>query len=220
LPTRAQKYTVSVRELRIPPKARAAFNRGVECLAKGDAAGSLRHFNRAIQEFPDFYEAYYDQGAAEMQIGQKSEAMQSFQKAIDLSGGHFARAYVGYGLVLTQQGKSEEAEPIVRRGLEEDPSLAEGYSVLSIVLFGENRLDEAEQTAQKALRMPNSSAIGALVTLAYIHLKREEYPSAVQNLEDYLKAVRASPFKADAGFLQYLEKKLSEAKEKSIVQNP
>src|ERR1700739_1761808 len=90
-PTRTQQSTVSVRELQIPDKARSAFRRGVERLAIGDANGSLQHFRRAIQEFPGFYEAYYNKGVAETQLHQAEEALQSFPKAIDLSGGHWAR---------------------------------------------------------------------------------------------------------------------------------
>ncbi len=58
-------------------------------LRKGMRARSLRHFVRAIHEFPDYYEAYSNKGAAELLLNQKDEALQSFQKAIDLSGGHY-----------------------------------------------------------------------------------------------------------------------------------
>jgi tetratricopeptide (TPR) repeat protein len=125
--TRTQQSTVSARELQIPAKARSAFRRGFERLAKGDANGSLQHFRRAIQEFPGFYEAYYNKGVVETELHQAEEALQSFQKAIDLSGGHCARAYFGYALALDQQGDAKDAkdakdaEQIVRRGLEEDP---------------------------------------------------------------------------------------------------
>ena len=52
--TRTQQSTVSVTELQVTAKADRAFRRGFEHLAKGDAAGSLEHFKRAIQEFPGF----------------------------------------------------------------------------------------------------------------------------------------------------------------------
>ena len=50
-------YTVSVRELRIPGKARNAFEKGLQRLAKNDAVGSRTQFERAITAFPDYYEA-------------------------------------------------------------------------------------------------------------------------------------------------------------------
>jgi tetratricopeptide (TPR) repeat protein len=218
-PTATQQFTVSVRELQIPAKARGAFLQGFNSLAKGDAAGSLQHFRRAIQEFPDFYEAYYNEGAAEIQLHQKEEALQSFQRAIDLSGGHYARAYIGYSLVLAQQGESKDAEVIVRRGLEEDPSLSDGYAILSMVLFDQNQLEEAEAAAHKALLLHNPSARNAHLTLGYVHLKRGEYRLAVQDLEAHLKAVRSTPCKDDTQRNQYIRKLLIEAKAKSAGQN-
>jgi len=218
--TRTQQSTVSARELQIPAKARSAFRRGFERLAKGDADGSLQHFRRAIQGFPGFYEAYYNKGVAETQLHQAEEALQSFQKAIDLSGGHCARAYFGYGLVLDRQGEAKDAEQIVRRGLEEDPALSDGYGVLSIVLFDLNRLDEAEAAAQKALLLPNPSPRNALLTLAYIHIKRGDYRFAVRDLEAYLNSVPSTPREDDIEHNKYIWNLLNEAKAKSVEQIP
>ena len=212
-----QRHTISVRELRIPAKAKGDFRRGFECMSKGEARKCLRYFQRAIQEFPDYYEAYYDQALAQIALNDMDAALQSFQRAIDLSGGHFARAYFGYGLVLDKQGKAKDAEPIVRRGLQEDSTLSEGYAVLAAVLFDEGRLDEAEETARKALRMPDPSIRNALLALAFVHLKRQEYPLAAEDLENYLKAVRSGQFRENAEFVKYLENKLSDAKTKSSL---
>src|SRR6266404_3607184 len=151
--------TVSVRELQRPSKARDEFERGLRRLEKRDPAGSLKHFNAAIQISGDYYEVYYHRGVAEMQLGESDEAMQSFQRAIDLSDGRYARAEFGYGLILCRQGKTEEAERIVRHGLEADPNSSDGHVVLGYVLLKSNRLDEAEKSAHEALELndPNSA---------------------------------------------------------------
>lgn len=212
--TPVKRFALSVRDLQIPAKAQTALRHGEECLETGDATGSLRHIRRAIHAFPGFYEAFYDEGIAEMALGQKTEALQSFHKAIDLSGGHYASAYVGYGLVLAQQGNPTVAEPIVRRGLEEDPNSSDAYSVLSIVLFQEGRLDEAEQAARSGLQMPNPLAGNAFFTLAQVHLQRGAYQLAVQDLESCLQITRSGPYKLDAEFIRHLEKQLAEVKAK------
>jgi len=187
------KALVSVRALQTPVKAQDAFRHGAECFRKGDAAGSLRYFDRAIHEFPDYYEAYTYKGAAEFLLNRRDEALQSFQKAIDLSGGHYARAYFGYGVLLLKQGKPEDAERLVRRGLAEDPNIADGHVVLSMILFNEGRFDEAEKSAGEAVRMPDSTGWRAFLVLASVHLRRAEYTSAVTDLERYLQAARNNP---------------------------
>src|SRR6266446_7088866 len=57
--TERNSYTVSARELKIPGKARREFEKGLGSLAKQDVAGSLSHFTKATEAFPDYYEAYY-----------------------------------------------------------------------------------------------------------------------------------------------------------------
>src|SRR6266849_483795 len=63
-PVRRTDYAVSVRELRIPAKARNAYEKGLERLAKNDAVGSRTQFERATTAFPDYYEAYHHIGVA------------------------------------------------------------------------------------------------------------------------------------------------------------
>jgi tetratricopeptide (TPR) repeat protein len=134
-PTLRSQPRVSVRELRTPAKARDEFERGLRRLAKRDAAGSLRHFDAAIRVSPEYYEAYYNEGVAEMQLRNNQEALRCFQRAIDLSDGSYARAEFGYGLALLRAGKAEEAERVVRHGLASDPNNADGHVVLGFVLL-------------------------------------------------------------------------------------
>src|ERR1700722_18028360 len=110
-------YAVSVRELRIPPKALHAFEQGIELLAKKDAAGSLPHFQRAISEYAGYYEAYDRIGAAELQLWRVSEAEQAFRKSIDVSGGQFAHPLIALGAILDDQHRFAEALTMVRNGL-------------------------------------------------------------------------------------------------------
>src|SRR5437588_2736114 len=86
-PMERNNYIVSARELRIPGKAWSEYEKGVERLTKKDLAGSLAHFTKATQAFPEYYEAYYHVGVVETTLGHFDEAMQAFQKAIDLSSG-------------------------------------------------------------------------------------------------------------------------------------
>jgi hypothetical protein len=120
-------YTVSVRELRIPGKARNAFERGLERLAKKDADGSRTQFVRATATLPDYYEAYYHMGVADLRLGREEEAAQAFEKAIDLSGGHYAWAQFALGSLLCRRGEYAEAETVIRNGLDVDGRSATGH---------------------------------------------------------------------------------------------
>jgi tetratricopeptide (TPR) repeat protein len=185
-------YTVSVEELRIPEKARNEYRKGLECMGKKDDAGSLIHFAKATQVFPKYFEAYYHLGAVEMKLNRLEEAKQAFQTAIDLSGGKYAWAEFGYGYVLYVEGKAEEAEAILRRGLEVDENSPDGYTILGMTLLGLNRLEEAEKSARQALvRRPGFAQ--AYLVLADIYARRHDYRVQLQNLDAYLQLEPASP---------------------------
>ena len=72
-----------MRELKIPAKAHQAFDKGLEQLKKNDPAGSLARLAQAAAGFPNYYEAYYHMGVADMQLGRKEEAERALQTAID-----------------------------------------------------------------------------------------------------------------------------------------
>jgi len=195
--TPGSAYTVSVRELKIPTRAREEFNKGLDSLAKSDWAGSLVHFTKAIQQFPGYYEAVYHQGVAETNLGQLGKALETFQKAIDLSGGRYARGDFGIGYVLYLQGKASDAETIIRRGLELDANSADGYVILGLTLLRLNRPDEAEKSAREAL-LRNPNLANAYLVLADSFAKRHNYREQVEGLNAYLKLAPTSQATARA----------------------
>jgi tetratricopeptide (TPR) repeat protein len=180
-------YTVSVRYLQIPSKARDKFERGLNRLGEYDAEGSLRFFAAAIEAAPDFYEAYYHRGVAEAQMNRNDAALQSFQAAIDLSNGHYPRAEFGYGLVLTRTGNVREAERVVRHGLQTDANIPDGHVVLALVLLQLNRLEEAEKSAQNALLLKQSTSAKAHLILADIRGERGDFSGRARELDAYLE---------------------------------
>ena len=186
LQTLKNAYTVSVRQLRIPDKAKAEYRKGLESLAKGDFSASLNHFTKAVQDFPDYYEALYHQGVVEINLGRLEKAMQSFQKSIDLSGGRYALADFGVGYLLYLGGKAADAEGIIRRGLEIDQNSADGFVLLGMALLRLNRPEEAEKSAREALlRKPDFAE--AYLVLADADARRQNYREQIQGLDAYLR---------------------------------
>ncbi len=188
-------YAVSVRELSIPPKALGAFERGLELLAKKDAAGSLQQFQRAISEYAGYYEAYDRIGAADLVLWRVQDAEQAFRKAIDVSGGQYAHPLIALGAILNENEKFAEAESVVRKGLALDPASWRGHYYLGLALFRLKRLEEAEKSAREALRV-KADFPEAYLLLADIHSGEENYRSLVDDLNQYLKLAPNGPASA------------------------
>jgi tetratricopeptide (TPR) repeat protein len=186
------KYTVSARDLKMSGKARDEYQKGLECLAKNDSAGSVNHFTKAIKAFPEYYEALSHLGMAEIHLGSMEEARKAFQAAIDFSKGRYAPAQFGFGYLLYLEGKADEAEAILRRGLEVDGNAPDGHVLLGMTLLALNRPDEAEKSADEALlRKPDLAA--AYLVLADVYSRRRNYREQLQDLETYLRLKPSGP---------------------------
>jgi tetratricopeptide (TPR) repeat protein len=190
--SRESSDVVSVRELSIPPRARHAFEQGVELLAKKDAAGSLPHFQRAVAEFATYYEAYHKIGEADLKLWRISDAEQSFRKSIDMSGGLYAPSLLALGAVLDYQKKFAEAEEVTRKGVDLDPASWSGHFYLGLALFGLNRLEDAEKSVRAALGLKNDFAEAQLL-LVGIHSREKDYRALLNDLDNYLKIDPDSP---------------------------
>jgi tetratricopeptide (TPR) repeat protein len=194
-------YEVSVRELKIPPRAKRAFEQGLERLAKKDPEGSLTNFEQAIAEFAGYYEAYDRIGAADLKLWRIPEAEQAFRKSIELSVGQYAHPQIALGAILVDQEKFTEAESAIRKGLDLEPESWTGHYYLGLALFGLNRLGEAEKSAREALSR-KADFPKAHILLADIHGREKDYESLVNDLNEYLKLAPDGPDSAWARTLR------------------
>jgi len=192
---------VSVRELQIPRKARAAFNKGTQLLAAKKTAASIPQFQRAIKLFPDFYEAYYKVGLANLTLQRPHEAQAAFEASIELSKGRYPPSQFGLGLALSMQKQYEGAEEAIRAGLDQYPADAAGNFTLAWVLFGASKLEGAEKSARQAT-LSNSNLAGAYLLLAQIHARQGRLPAVVSDLDAYLRAEPKGPYNAEAEALR------------------
>jgi tetratricopeptide (TPR) repeat protein len=178
-------YTVSVHDLKVPGKARHEFDKGVARLQKNDAEGSLSHFKEATNAFPNYYEAYYQIGLANLELRRGNDAEQALQRSIDLSGGGYAEPQVALGALLCDRQSYQEAERVLRRAIDVDGNSWKGHLLLGQALFGLNRLAEAEKSAHEVL-LRRSDASSAYILLANVHIRRHEYVLGIKDLDTYL----------------------------------
>jgi tetratricopeptide (TPR) repeat protein len=200
---------VSVRELKVPSKAKGEFEQGLQRLAKRDSAGSLQHFDAAVRVYPGYYEVYYHQGIAQLQLRNNEEALRCFQKAIDLSEGRYAAAEFGYGLALLREGEVEEAERVVRHGLEADPDSVDGHVVLGFVLLKLDRPDEAEKQAREAIGSNATNSAKGYLVLSDVAAAAGNYDRQVRDLDTYLKLRPNDPNKKMLQRVRDLAKRLA-----------
>lgn len=178
--------SVSVRELKIPEKARNLYNKGIQKFADKDWPGCIVEFQRAIAAYAGFYEAYYKIGLADLELNFSAGAEAAFHKSIELSEGRFAAALFGLGLTLGNEKRFEDALDFIRAGLHLEPSSSRGNFTLAWVLYTADRVPEAETSVKAALVYNPNFAIAHLL-LAQIHLRQNNSAALVDDLDAYLR---------------------------------
>ena len=207
----AKGNTVSAHELSVPGKARDAKEKGMGLLdEKSDYKGAIAEFERALKIAPGYYEASLQMGIAYSKLGDNVGAEQVLQKTLTMNS-NYADAYGALALVLDNEKKFEEAEPVARKAAELDPGSWEANYELGRALYGLDRSAEAEPRVQAAIKLnPGDGPMHLL--LANIHVKLHNYPALLDDLNAYLKIM---PSGTDAEQARQLRDKVEQALAKS-----
>jgi tetratricopeptide (TPR) repeat protein len=178
---------VSARELSIPRKAHDEMEKGIALLyQKSDYPGSLNHFQRAIKDFPGYYEAYAQMGMAYRKMGDAANAEQALRKSIDVSKESYIDGYFMLAALLTDGKRFEESASAARKAIELKANSWEAQFELARALYGLDNLQDAEQNAAAAATIqPDRPEIYLL--LANIHGRSGNYAEFVGDLNAYLK---------------------------------
>ena len=178
--------TVSTRELSIPRRAREAMDRGMSLLhGKSDYRGSLSHFQRAIREYPPYYEAYAQMGVAYMNLGETAQSEQMLRTSMEMSERQYADAFAFLAAMYSAQKRYAEAEPVAREAVTLDPRSWQAHHELAHALHGLDLGTAAEASALEAIRLDSGNP-QTLLLLANIHLRMRNYTALLKDLDLYL----------------------------------
>jgi carboxypeptidase family protein/tetratricopeptide repeat protein len=185
--------TISAHQLSVPHKARDEFEKGVTLvMLKSDYRGGIAAFERAIKDFPTYYEAYAEEGNAYYLLNEMGPAEEALRKSIELSSGQYADALFTLAAVLTDAKRFPEAETLARQGIKEESSSWRGSFELARALNGLKKPEEAEKNAiQSRDLMPDNPAVYLL--LANIHIQRRDIHALQSDLEQYLRVAPNGP---------------------------
>ncbi len=178
---------ISAHQLQVPKKARAAYEKGRRLLEdENNPTDAIPAFEKAVMEFPGYYEAYTELGIANNRLGKVLEAEVSLKKAVELSTGNYLQPLYFLADLYNGQGKYGEAEPMARQAITLDNSAWNGFYELARSLVGLKRVTEAETIAVRARDLAPETPPVYLV-LANAHTLQQNYPAAIQDLDAYLK---------------------------------
>src|SRR6267378_1791105 len=112
--------TVSMGELRIPPKAVKEIQRSQTALRSGDVRSSAAHLERALQIYPQSLEVHNNLGSRYIELHEYEKAAVEFQKAIDIDP-RIMQPFNNLSVAFFLLQRYPEAEAAARRAIDLDP---------------------------------------------------------------------------------------------------
>ena len=179
--------SVSAHELAIPQKAREAFEKGVAKLGENaDYNAAIEQFQRAVGIYPDYYEAYAEIGFANARLKNLPAAEAALRKSVALSAAKYSRPLLLLSMLLNDQNRSADAEPVTRQAVGADAKSWRAQYELARALVGLHHLPEAENSAYAARDLkPESPEVYLL--LSEIHRRTHNAPALMQDFDTYLR---------------------------------
>lgn len=152
-------------------QAIAIFNHGQDLHEKGDLAGAISEYDKALKALPEFPEAEYQRAVAELGLGNLSEAEASLRRATKLRD-DWSLAWAILGDVLVRRYSAADtaaksaiytdADTALKRALELDPGNVPAYAALiDLELNSKAAPDKLRETLARVKELTDGKAAAA-----------------------------------------------------------
>jgi arylsulfatase A-like enzyme/tetratricopeptide (TPR) repeat protein len=172
---------------RLPdPKAELAhmqdLTRAMDLFAAQRYAEAVPAFRAALQQNPRTIDAWENLALCLDKLGQLSESLAAYQKALELSGGAGYIA-VAAGYVLLEMGRFDEAQAHAELARHSDPALA--ATLTGAIALARQRPEAAAAAAREAIAHGGAGGldVGPLLTLAEARVKQGQLDQALELLD-------------------------------------
>jgi len=177
---------VSTRELTISDRARREYDEANHKLARRDVPGAIAHLERAVEISPHFSAAWNHLGTIAYQTRRYADAERYFRRSLQEDENAF-EPLVNLGGVLLTLGKLDEALQYNLFAVLRRPNDALANSQLGMTYFAVSSLPLAQKYLEIAKSLDPAHFSHPQLTLAELHLRRQEPALAAAELEDFLR---------------------------------
>jgi Tfp pilus assembly protein PilF len=181
-----ERAIVSTHELSVPASAQREYAEAQKKLARREVASAVLHLERAVEIAPQFSAAWNNLGTIAYQTREYARAEEHFRKALEQDAGSF-QPLVNLGGVLLTEGKPDEALKYNLYAVLSRPNDALANAQLGMNYFAVGSLDLAEKYLELAKRIDPSHFSFPQLTLAQIHLRRNQLRAAAGEFRDFLE---------------------------------
>ena len=179
----------------IPREARKAFSQGLKFKERNDPDKALASFIRAVELYPDYFQALSERGDSYIQQRKLTDAATDFDRALKVNP-RYAPALRGAGYCKLEQKDFVHALQDFEKSISEDPANASTHLLLGITNLELDKPEAAKTSLLKALSF-NPPAIRAHIYLGNLYAKEHLYIQAAEELRKYMAADPTTPDRAN-----------------------
>ena len=193
---KAEAVSVADVEQKVPKPARQAFKEALKFREENQTDKALQSLGRAVEIFPDYFQALAERGDLLIIGGKLAEAAEDFARALKANP-RYGPALRGAGYCKLEQREFEESARYLEQATTAQPTDANAYLLLGIAYLELDRREQAEASLLKALSFNTERALRAHIHLGNLYARGGRYKEAADELRKYLDARPNDPAAAE-----------------------
>jgi tetratricopeptide (TPR) repeat protein len=188
------EQAISVKELsqHVPSAAQKAYQNGKKHRGQKKFKEAMNELNRAIQLYPEYFQAITEKGYVLANTGHPQEALTEFNKALQIFSS-YEPALSGAGFCMLSTDKYEQAIGMLEQAIQIETTHTQNLLFLGIANIALTRWSKAQEALEQALKRDPEGMTNAHLYLAYALAGQELYSRAVDELHKYLKLIPNAP---------------------------
>jgi Flp pilus assembly protein TadD len=184
--TKGSPAVTSAAQLRVPPEAQKAFNRGLAAWQNKDYAQAAQEFEKAVAIYPQFDLAYNNLGVMYAHLNQEDKARAAFEKAVELND-KSPDADRNLARMMLRTKDFVRAEDLLNKSLAIEPTNPGSLTMLAVAEIANGQVDEALVTARKVHAVPHDGYALAHFVAGQALEQKQDFQQASVEYQTYLK---------------------------------
>jgi Flp pilus assembly protein TadD len=193
---KAEAVSVAEVEQKVPKPARQAFKDALKLREENQNEKALQSLTRAVELFPEYFQALAERGDLLIVGGKLSEAAEDFARALKVNP-RYGPALRGAGYCKLEKREFEESARYLEQATTAQPTDANAYLLLGIAYLELDRREPAEGALVRALSFNTQRELRAHIHLGNLYAREGRYREAADELRKYLEANPTDPAAAD-----------------------
>ena len=181
--------TISVVSALAPKDARKAYQKGLAAAAKREPDEAQKDFEKAVELYPKYSEAWFGLGAIEEQRDHTEEARKAYEQAI-LAEPKYIQPHERLAWIAVRDSKWQELVDRTDEWLRLDPlNSPDVYYLSALGNLQTQHWDIAEKNAREAIRLdPAKKNMRARYVLGLVLAQKQDYAESAEAIRDFLNA--------------------------------